>query len=74
MESESQNKPGRLPPDLFCASIETKPLLQFFILIWIAALREDAFEKPFYAILYYFLWSVMIRLTRHLGQAVKGWG
>lgn len=47
-------------------------LLVFFVLIWIEALGEDAFEKPFYVIPYYFFWGVVIRLTWHLTRAVKG--
>jgi hypothetical protein len=47
-------------------------LLVFFVLIWIGALGEDAFEKPFNSIPYYFLWGVVIRFTWHLAQAVKG--
>jgi len=37
--------------------------LIFFSLIWIEALGEDAFEKPFYAIPYYFFWGVVIRFS-----------
>jgi len=47
-------------------------LLVSFVLIWVEALGEDAFEKPFFAIPYYFFWGVVIRLTWHLARAVKG--
>jgi hypothetical protein len=34
----------------------------FFLLLWVYSLGEDAFEKPFNAIPYYFLWGVVLRL------------
>lgn len=46
-------------------------LLVSFVLIWIVALGEDAFEKPFYAIPYYFFWGVTIRVCWHLARSVE---
>ncbi len=41
-------------------------LMVFFILAWVYALGEDAFEKPFVAIPYYFLWGVVLRFYYQL--------
>ncbi len=41
-------------------------LLVYFILIWVFAIGEDAFEKPFNAIPYYFFWGIVLRLAYHL--------
>ncbi len=34
----------------------------FFLLLWVYAMGEDAFEKPYDAIPYYFLWGVILRV------------
>jgi O-antigen ligase len=36
-------------------------LMTFFVLIWILAVGEDGFEKPFNAIPFYFFWGVTLR-------------
>jgi len=41
-------------------------LMVFFVLAWVYALGEDAFEKPFVAIPYYFLWGIVLRLSYQL--------
>ncbi len=33
----------------------------FFLLLWVHSIGEDAFEKPYNAIAYYFLWGVVLR-------------
>ncbi|MFA7429332.1 MAG: O-antigen ligase family protein [Rhodospirillaceae bacterium] len=40
-------------------------LMCFFILLWVAALPEDGFEKPFFAIPYYLMWGVVLRTLLH---------
>lgn len=40
-------------------------LMVFFILIWIFAIGEDAFEKPFNAIPYYFFWGIVLRCASY---------
>lgn len=35
----------------------------FFMLLWILSIGEDAFEKPYNAIVYYFLWGVVLRVN-----------
>lgn len=47
-------------------------LMVFFILVWVNAMTEDAFEKPFFAIPYYFFWGVMLRFTYHLKKGLIG--
>ena len=41
-------------------------LLIYFLLIWVFAIGEDAFEKPFNAIPYYFFWGIVLRFSYHL--------
>lgn len=36
-------------------------LMVFFVLIWIYSIGEDAFEKPFFTIPYYFFWGVFLQ-------------
>lgn len=38
----------------------------YFILVWVFAIGEDAFEKPFNAIPYYFFWGIVLRFYYHL--------
>ena len=38
-------------------------LMVFFVLVWVLAIGEDAFEKPFIAIPYYFFWGVVVRMA-----------
>jgi hypothetical protein len=41
-------------------------LLIYFVLILVFAIGEDAFEKPFNAIPYYFFWGIILRFAYHL--------
>jgi O-Antigen ligase len=41
-------------------------LVFYFIFIWIFAIAEDAFEKPFFTIPYYFFWGVVLHYGLHL--------
>ena len=38
----------------------------YFVLTWVYAIGEDAFEKPFVTIPYYFLWGVILRFYYQL--------
>ena len=44
----------------------------FFLLMWVYAMGEDAFEKPFNAIPYYFMWGVVLRAYYQL-QTEQVW-
>jgi hypothetical protein len=35
----------------------------FFMLLWILSIGEDAFEKPYNTVVYYFLWGVILRVN-----------
>ena len=41
----------------------------FFLLMWVYSFGEDAFEKPFNAIPYYFLWGIILRVYFELQAA-----
>jgi hypothetical protein len=41
-------------------------LMIFFILVWVYAIGEDALEKPFVTIPYYFFWGIVLRINWHL--------
>lgn len=41
-------------------------LMVYFVLIWINSVGEDAFEKPFLTIPYYFFWGVFLHYRLHL--------
>jgi O-antigen ligase len=43
-------------------------LMVFFVLVWIRALGEPAFELPFYTIPYYFFWGLVLQMSRHLSS------
>ena len=45
-------------------------LMVYFILIWVLAIGEDAFEKPFNAIPYYFFWGIVLRFYSYLKNSV----
>ncbi|MEW6447674.1 MAG: hypothetical protein AB1426_06255 [Bacillota bacterium] len=47
-------------------------LMVFFILVWICAVGEDAFEKPFVTIPYYFFWGIVLRFAYHLKKGAIG--
>lgn len=36
-------------------------ILSYFVMIWVFSIGEDAFEKPYNAIPYYFFWGVVLR-------------
>ncbi|MFQ5785439.1 MAG: O-antigen ligase family protein [Alphaproteobacteria bacterium] len=38
-------------------------LMVFFILIWVYAMGEDALEKPYFAISYYFFWGIALKMA-----------
>ena len=44
-------------------------LMVFFIMVWISAIGEDAFEKPFLAIPYYFFWGIVLNMSYRLSKA-----
>jgi O-antigen ligase len=46
-------------------------LMTYFILIWVLAIGEDAFEKPFNAIPYYFFWGIVLRYYGYLKNSVS---
>lgn len=41
-------------------------LLIFFVIIWVNCIGEDAFEKPFFTIPYYFFWGIVLRINWYL--------
>ena len=38
-------------------------------MVWIGAIGEDAFEKPFNAIPYYFFWGIVLSISYRLSKA-----
>lgn len=51
--------------------LNTITMMAIYILsVWVFSIGEDAFEKPFGAIPYYFFWGVMLR-TLHLVRLAK---
>jgi len=38
----------------------------YFVLVWVYAIGEDAFEKPYNAIPYYFFWGIVLHYGLHL--------
>lgn len=46
-------------------------LMVYFVLVWIFAIGEDAFEKPFIMIPYYFFWGVILRIGYNQKMLVK---
>jgi O-antigen ligase len=44
-------------------------LMVFFVLMWVAAMGEDAFEKPYFAIPYYFFWGLVLKMSWFLKAA-----
>lgn len=47
-------------------------LMAYFVLIWVFAIGEDAFEKPYNTIPYYFFWGIVLRFYYHLKQKKIG--
>jgi hypothetical protein len=46
-------------------------MMVFFILLWVLALGEDGFEKPYNAIPYYFFWGIVLRIGSNLKEFNK---
>lgn len=46
-------------------------LMVFFVFVWVFSLGEDAFEKPYVAIPYYFFWGVILHYYRHLRRQLN---
>lgn len=46
-------------------------LLVYFLMIWIYGIGEDAFEKPFNTVPYYFFWGVILHYSLHLRAMLK---
>ncbi len=44
--------------------------LAYFVLVWVYSLGEDAFEKPFITIPYYFFWGVFLHYRLHLKNSL----
>lgn len=44
----------------------------YFILIWVYSIGEDAFEKPYNTIPYYFFWGIVLRFAKHLKDGSIG--
>jgi hypothetical protein len=49
-------------------------LMVFFICIWVLAIGEDAFEKPYNIIPFYFIWGITLRFSLMLEQGLVGPG
>lgn len=47
-------------------------LLVYFVLVWVYAIGEDAFEKPYNAVPYYFFWGIVLRFSYHLKSGKIG--
>lgn len=47
-------------------------LMTFFISMWILALGEDGFEKPYNIVPFYFLWGVVLRMGLMLERGTIG--
>jgi hypothetical protein len=47
-------------------------LMVYFVLIWVFSLGEDAFEKPYLTIPYYFFWGVVLHYRIHLKNYLLG--
>jgi hypothetical protein len=47
-------------------------LMVFFIVIWVLAMGEDGFEKPYNTIPYYFFWGVALRYVLHIKNGIAG--
>lgn len=46
-------------------------VMVFFLLVWVFGSGEDALEKPYIAVPYYFFWGVILRQTWHLARAAR---
>ena len=46
----------------------------YFVLVWVFALGEDALEKPYITIPYYFFWGIVLHYGQHLRRAFANGG
>ncbi len=44
----------------------------FFICIWVLAIGEDGFEKPYNIIPFYFFWGIILRFSLLLDRGLIG--
>jgi len=47
-------------------------LMVYFICIWVLAIGEDSFEKPYNTIPFYFLWGIVLRFSLLLSDGAIG--
>lgn len=47
-------------------------LMVFFICMWVLALGQDGFEKPYNIIPFYFFWGIILRFSLHLEDGTIG--
>lgn len=47
-------------------------VMVFFMMVWVYAIGQDAFEKPFNTIPYYFFWGIVLRYVVHLRNGTIG--
>ena len=47
-------------------------LMVFFICMWVLGIGEDAFEKPYNTIPFYFFWGIVVRFSLLLANGVIG--
>jgi O-antigen ligase len=46
-------------------------MMSYCILMWVFSMGEDGFEKPFFAIPYYFFWGVMLGMFYYIQKAAS---
>jgi O-antigen ligase len=47
-------------------------LMVFFICMWVLAIGEDGFEKPYNIVPFYFFWGIVLRFSLHLEDGTIG--
>lgn len=47
-------------------------LMIFFICMWVLAIGQDGFEKPYNIIPFYFFWGIVLRFSLHLEEGTIG--
>jgi O-antigen ligase len=47
-------------------------LMVFFICVWVLGIGEDAFEKPYNIIPFYFIWGIVLRFSLLLDRGLVG--
>jgi hypothetical protein len=47
-------------------------LMVFFICMWVLAIGEDGFEKPYNIVPFYFFWGIVLRFSLHLKEGRIG--